>query len=307
MTDAQTTFVRTVLGDVPAHDLGVTNSHDHLFFRSPMLPGQELDDDVAATAEARAFHAAGGRSVIQWTPRGLGRHRSSLAGIATATGLHVVSATGRHRAVHHSADIDDADRLADAFITDITSATTPSGLIKVGTGYHHLDTFERISLAAAATAQLATGVPIAIHLELGTAGDLVLEFLTRHHVRPTSIVLGHVGRNPENAYLLELAASGAFLCFDGPSRANHQTDWRSPDCVAMLAEHGHLDQLLVGGDTTTAAARSVTAGPGMPGLLHGFGRRIRQQIGETGLRAITVTNPARAFAVATGAPHRVDQ
>ncbi|MGW4278117.1 phosphotriesterase, partial [Streptomyces seoulensis] len=36
--------VRTVLGDLPPAELGVTDSHDHLFFRSPRLPGQELDD-----------------------------------------------------------------------------------------------------------------------------------------------------------------------------------------------------------------------------------------------------------------------
>jgi phosphotriesterase-related protein len=59
------TTVRTVLGDVPADQLGVTNAHDHFFFRTPALPGQELDDAGAALAEARAFAAAGGRSVVQ--------------------------------------------------------------------------------------------------------------------------------------------------------------------------------------------------------------------------------------------------
>ncbi|MGH2822161.1 MAG: DUF933 domain-containing protein, partial [Thermoleophilaceae bacterium] len=42
------TAVRTVLGDLPPAELGVTDAHDHLFMRSAALPGQELDDAEAA-------------------------------------------------------------------------------------------------------------------------------------------------------------------------------------------------------------------------------------------------------------------
>jgi predicted metal-dependent phosphotriesterase family hydrolase len=44
--------VRTVLGDVVPEELGVTDSHDHLFVKSAVLPGRELDDEDAALAEA---------------------------------------------------------------------------------------------------------------------------------------------------------------------------------------------------------------------------------------------------------------
>jgi predicted metal-dependent phosphotriesterase family hydrolase len=290
-------FVRTVLGDTDPAVLGVTNSHDHLFFRSPQLPGQELADPGAAIAEARAFAAAGGQTIVQWTPRGLGRHLDDLTAIAADCGLHIIAATGRHRAAHYGPDgaAEPVDRLAAAFVADVNRATGPCGIVKVGTGYHHLDEVERGSLEAAGHAHQATGVPVAIHLELGTAGDLVLGLLERHGVPPSSVVLGHVGRHPDDGYLLELAASGAFLCFDGPSRANHRTDWRTPACIQTLTENGHLDQVLVGGDTTTADARSVTSGPGMPGLLTRFGRAVRQRIGDPAWTAIVEANPARAF------------
>jgi len=111
----------------------------------------------------------------------------------------------------------------------------------------------------------------------------------------TSIVLGHLGRNPHDGYLLDLATCGTLLCFDGPSRANHQTDWRTPSPIAALVEHGHGEQVLVGGDTTTAAARSVTSGPGMPNLLGRFAQSVRRLVGDDAWPAITVANPARAF------------
>ena len=81
-------------------------------------------------------------------------------------------------------------------------------------------------------------------------------------------MLGHLNRFPDHQVHQELAARGAFLAFDGPSRANHATDWRMVDCLAALVEAGYADRLLLGGDTTTARARLATGeGPGMPYLL----------------------------------------
>jgi hypothetical protein len=79
--------VRTVLGDLSADQSGVTDAHDHLFFRSALLPGQELDDSEAATREVQAFAELGGRAIVQWTPYGLGRRAGDLAKISADTGV----------------------------------------------------------------------------------------------------------------------------------------------------------------------------------------------------------------------------
>ncbi|WP_045073168.1 hypothetical protein [Psychromicrobium lacuslunae] len=291
-------IVRSILGDLKSDTLGVTNSHDHLFFRSEKLPGQELLDSQLAEAEVRAFQAAGGQSIVQWTPAGLGRHRAELAAISRRTGVHLLSATGRHRREHYSIAEPplSLEALTRRFIDDIHAEELPSGLIKIGVGFHHLDTFERTSLAAAAAAHAATGAPVVIHLELGSSGALVLDELLAAGVSPISIVLGHLGRNPDPYYLQDLARSGVWLGFEGPSRANHATDWRLLAIIEALAAEHH-SQLLLGGDTTTAEARSVNSGPGMPALLTTTGQRIRRLLGETLWQAIFVDNPARAFSL----------
>jgi GntR family transcriptional regulator len=51
--------VRTVLGDVPSAELGATDHHEHLFQISPLLPGNELDDERAGDEEARSLADAG--------------------------------------------------------------------------------------------------------------------------------------------------------------------------------------------------------------------------------------------------------
>jgi phosphotriesterase-related protein len=174
--------VRTVLGDLPADQLGVCDAHDHLFFTSQLLAGQELDDPDAATAELAAFGAVGGRAVVQWTPYGLGR---------------------RVRA----------------------------GLIKVAGEFHALSEHARRVMTAAAEAHHATGAPIGVHLEHGTAGLEVIE--------------------------------------------------------------------LIGGDTTTSAARGSTGGgPGIPYLLRRLRPRLVHELGAGATEEIFLANPARAFGVA---------
>ncbi|MGW2602504.1 phosphotriesterase family protein [Streptomyces klenkii] len=291
--------VRTVLGDIPASELGVCDAHDHLFLRSPRLPGQELDDPEAAGAELRAFRALGGQAVVQWTPRGMGRRRAALAALASATGVHVVAATGLHQAVHYAQEYleRDRDRLAELFVRDLTEGPVRAGLVKVAGGFHGLDAHARRVMAAAAQAHHATGAAVAVHLELGTGAMDVLDLLCGElGVPPGRVVLGHLNRFPDPRVHLRAAEEGAFLAFDGPSRAHHATDWRLFDALSALAGAGHADRILLGGDTTTAAARSSADGPGMPYLLRGLRPALVAELGESFAHGVFVTNPARAFA-----------
>ncbi|GAU67306.1 phosphotriesterase [Streptomyces sp. NBRC 110611] len=295
--------VRTVLGDIPPAALGVCDAHDHLFLRSPRLPGQELADPAAAAAELAAFRAAGGAAVVQWTPYGMGRGATELPRLARESGVAIVAATGLHQAVHYAPEV--LDRLrpdpAARFVAELTEGiggTGPhAGMIKVAGGFHGLDRHARHTMAAAAEAQRATGAVIGVHLELGTGALDVLGLLCGElAVPPDRVILGHLNRSPDPVVHRAAAEAGAYLAFDGPSRAHHATDWRLPDALAALAEAGFEDRILLGGDTTTADARSVNGGPGMPHLLRGHRRRLELTLGAELVTRFLTTNPARAFA-----------
>ena len=296
--------VRTVLGDVRPEDLGVCDAHDHLFLRSPRLPGQELGDATAARAELEAFRAAGGASVVQWTPYGMGRRAADLPLLSRAAGVHVVCATGLHQAAHYTPELLDEvrGRLADLFVSELTEGigTTGvrAGLIKVAGGFHALDAHARWTMTAAAEAHRGTGAPIAVHLELGTGALDVLDLLCGElGVPPERVILGHLNRFPDLTVQRQAAESGCWLAYDGPSRAHHATDWRMPDAVRALAEAGFGHRLLLGGDTVTAGSRSVDGGPGMPYLLRGVRPRLALELGEELMDRVLTENPGRAFAV----------
>lgn len=296
--------VRTVLGDVLPGQLGVCDAHDHLFLTSPQLHGQELRDVSAARAELAAFRAVGGGSVVQWTPYGMGRRAAELPGLSRETGVRVVAATGLHQAAHY----DDATldglrgRLTEVFVAELTEGIGASGvragLIKVAGGFHALDAHARWTMTAAAEAHHATGAPVAVHLELGTGALDVLDLLCGESgVPPHRVILGHLNRSPDPVTHRQAAESGAYLAFDGPSRAHHATDWRMPDAVRRLADAGFADRLLLGGDTTTSAARSVHGGAGMPYLLRRVRPRLEAELGPELVARVLTENPGRAFAV----------
>ncbi|MET8451203.1 phosphotriesterase [Streptomyces sp. NPDC005209] len=296
--------VRTVLGDIRPEELGVCDAHDHLFLHSPRLPGQELNDATAARAELAAFRAAGGASVVQWTPYGMGRRAADLPLLSRAAGVHVVCATGLHQAAHYAPELLDGLRgkLADVFVAELTEGIGTSGvragLVKVAGGFHALDAHARWTMTAAAEAHHATGAPIAVHLELGTGALDVLDLLCGElGVPPHRVVLGHLNRSPDLVVHRQAAETGCWLAFDGPSRAHHATDWRMPDAVRALAEAGFGHRLLLGGDTVTAGARAVDGGPGMPYLLRRVRPRLERDLGTELTHRVLTDNPARAFAV----------
>lgn len=297
-----------MLGDIDPAELGVTNAHDHLFFASQLLPGQELDDPVAAAHTLLDFRTRGGSALVQWTPYGLTRRTRELARMSAEIGVHVVAATGLHREEHYSPVILGRviDGLVEEFVADLTEGTQPAdlpdeprtgpraGLVKVAGAFHTIDSHARLTMTAAAVAHQETGAPIAVHLELGTAGLETVELLCEKlDVPPGKVILGHLNRNPDPALQRQIAETGVFLGFDGPSRANHATDWRLFDGLEALVEAGHGGQILLGGDTTTAAAR---AQPGASYLLTTLAPRLTELLGGDVVTAMLVANPARAFA-----------
>ena len=75
MRDGQ---VMTVTGPMPASALGVVDAHDHLFLRTPALPGDEFEDLDRSTAEMLEGRDSGIGAVVDMTPIGLGRRPDLL-------------------------------------------------------------------------------------------------------------------------------------------------------------------------------------------------------------------------------------
>ena len=94
------TSVMTVLGPVPADELGITLPHEHLQCDLARVTGrreEQLSDIDLAVAEVKRFRTAGGATVVDVTNRHLGRDPVALQTISRATGLHIVMGCGWYR------------------------------------------------------------------------------------------------------------------------------------------------------------------------------------------------------------------
>lgn len=291
-------IVRTVLGDIAPDDLGPCDAHEHLFLDTPAQPGEEFLDRGKATDEARTLVAAGARSLVDWTPLGLGRDLDGLAHVARETGLHIVAATGLHRDAHYTAD----DPLRSASVAELAGRFEAEladrcGVIKAGASYHHLTPFEQKAFEAAGAAHARTGAPVCVHTQHGTMGLALVERLASLGVPPASVVLAHVDRNPDAGEHAETASTGATLQLDGPGRAKYWPDSMILQLIADLAERGHAERLLLGGDVgRRGMLRAYGGGPGLDYVFARFKPRLERELGTALAEQIFVTNPARAFA-----------
>jgi predicted metal-dependent phosphotriesterase family hydrolase len=315
--------VRTVLGEVEAADLGRVDYHEHLFQRSPLLPGEDLDDEAASKAEAASLRGSGFATMVDATPTGLGRDPAGLARISTATGLHVVATTGAHREEHYGPGHwlleEPADRLAARFCADVTdglpAADGPdprgpaepatgrvrAGVVKAGVGYWRIGAFEGRVLTAVAETWRRTGAAVMVHLEHGSAGFEVLARLAADAVPASAVCLAHVDRNPDPGLHAELAAAGAYLGYDGWARSVRWPDSVLLDCLLAAAARGAGSRLLLGGDV--ARASRYRAYGGMPGLAH-LGERVLPRLEAAAppglVDQLLVANPARWLAGTDG-------
>jgi 5-phospho-D-xylono-1,4-lactonase len=290
-------IVRTIRGNTAPEELGPCDAHEHLFLVTPAQPGDEYSDVSKAIEEAATLRAAGAQALVDWTPIGLGRDLDGLRAVSEATGLHIVAATGLHRDVHYAPDdplrAESEEALAARFVTDLDRC----GIIKVGAGYHSISPFEAKAFAAAASAHGEVGAPVCVHTEHGTMGLAIAERLGALGVQPDRVILAHVDRNPDAAEHDETAATGAWLQLDGPGRTKYWPDSTILSLISELAERGHADRLLLGGDTGRRSMfRAYGGGPGLDYVFARFKPRLERELGRELSDQIFVANPARAFA-----------
>src|SRR5262245_46119423 len=92
--------VRTVLGDVPASELGFTYAHEHLILDNALIaaafPHILLDDEAMSAREVAECRAAGVSAMVDAMPCAAGRDVQRLASVSRATGVHVIAVTGLH-------------------------------------------------------------------------------------------------------------------------------------------------------------------------------------------------------------------
>ncbi len=310
--------VQTVLGPVPADTLGATDAHTHVLRTSgPLVKADSrflLDSVENAVLELKLFRQSGGGSVVDMTPTGPGRDPAGLAQVAARSGVQIIGATGFVKwALSPGSWLLDAlpIDLASFLIDEITAGfdcqngarsrvfdrtSARAGVIKIATSQVLSPAEERFAIAGG-LAHLETGAPISVHTEKGEGAFGVLKVLTGIGIAPDGLLFAHTFLHPDDGYLKELAATGAFLIVDGMGKPQYGPDSAVIRRIHMLVADGFGDQLLLGTDFSKSSYwKSYGGSPGFDYLLSSFLPELcRSGIEQATVETAVRHNPGRAF------------
>ncbi|BDP43718.1 phosphotriesterase-related protein (plasmid) [Deinococcus aetherius] len=309
--------VETTLGPLGADRLGRVNAHEHLIIDGGYTvvkePDFKLDSVEKAVEEVGYWKAAGGGLIVDTMPFGCGRNVDKLVAISEATGVPILVPSGFQKSSYYLPDHwqhrFDEETIAGLLIAELTEGAdrnnydTPvvdrsavrAGFVKVAGDYQVVKPTTLKLIRAAGRAHRATGCPILVHTEMGTAGDELLDLLEEAGVPPSRVMLSHLDRNPDVFVHARLAARGALLQYDTPGRIKYQPESVLVRLMRDVIDAGFGANLLLGGDTARRSYwKAYGGGPGLAYILDTFDGRLREEgFTQDELNAIWTENPAR--------------
>lgn len=338
-------LVMTVNGPIPVAEMGVTLMHEHLvndcrcWWNPPKEPERAhlgtapvhvgiigelrmdpfvnldncaLDDHRAAAAELMPFKAAGGRTVVDPTCRGIGRSPGKLREIAQITGLNIVMGSGYYLQSSLPPEVDhmSADEIAEDIVHEalvgVDGTDAKIGLIgEIGVSSAFTPSEEK-SLIAAARAQKRTRLPLMVHLPAWYRhGGRVLDTVEREGADLSHTILCHM--NPSGAdvaYQTALAKRGAYIEYDmigmdywyADQGVQCPSDEENATAIKRLIDLGHLDRILLSQDVFLKMMLTRHGGFGYAYVVTHFADRLRRHgVTDAELRTMLIDNPRRVF------------
>ena len=335
----------TVNGPVDPADLGITLPHEHLIVDvSDYPPGPDsavaralarrpvditvlgalkrnphavrdnlrLDDVELMIREASQFKRAGGKTIVEMTPIGIGRDARALRAISVETGLNVIMGTAYYdKAVQPPCLAEmGVQEISDVFVREIVDGIDDTGIRagiigEIGLS-SPIDPSEETVLKGAAQAHKETGAAITVHLFFGKEGERALRILKNQGVNLERVVLCHLDGRLDLDYHKAVADSGAFVEFDGFGIEWYTDQWdvyppRDTERIAALVrllDAGYVDQVLLSQDVFAKTQLRRYGGWGYDHILTNLVPMFKRAgITEAQITTMMVHNPARLLTV----------
>ena len=308
----------TVTGEVPVAELGITLMHEHLIHRISIHSGNPdntcVDTNLVAE-ELSYFRSAGGSTVCDVTPVGVGRDPGALREVSRSSGVNVISGMGVYQLEVWPTELAAMSEtaLADFLVREALGESTgiAAGLIgEIASHnedhsdwrrYQLLDE-EKMLFRAVARAQRRTGLTISTHASLGRAGVAQVQLLLAADVDPGRIVIGHCAAQGHSdtaidfEYYNKLLAEGVFIEFDLFGWEDLLPDAQRCLRIAALVGEGFTDRILLSTDTCRLSQLHRHGGRGFDYLFTNVLPGLRDLgVSDEHIHTMTVTNPARIF------------
>ncbi|HHY43117.1 MAG TPA: phosphotriesterase [Thermoanaerobacterales bacterium] len=325
-------FIRTVDGDIKPEELGFTYAHEHIVCIPPYWKERNeddllLDDESKSLKDVMDFKKAGGNSIVDATAVDYGRDVKAVKRISQKTGVKIIATAGFNKSFLWDAKLKDnlkpvvgnyetygewiekatVNELAQYVISEIEEGLEGTnirgGQLKFGTGYNSISPLEVKTIKAVVIAHKETKAPIHSHTEAGTMALEQIELLKKEGVNLERVSFGHMDRNLDPYYHVQIAKTGAFLCFDGIGKIKYAPESDRINQIIYLVKQGFKDQILISGDTARKSYyKHYNHGLGLEYIIKKWVPRFIDEADKAGLdgesliKDFFINNPMRCFA-----------
>lgn len=299
--------VITVLGVIRPEEMGITQTHEHLFLDAmDHYPGYEyvIDDEDLIAQEVQEFIKRGGKTICDVTLDEIGRNPPALARLSKRTGMHVLMGCGWYREFGYPKIVEEltSRELAEVLVREIEVGVRDTGIRagfigEIGTGRHYVKPAEERVFRASAMAQARTGVAITTHTtRWGTLAMEQIAMLQEFGADLSRVIIGHLGDRIGAHHLMPIAEKGVYLEVDNIGYLDYQPEWVRADNVAALVKEGFGDRVLLSEDICTLKHLKYLGGKGYGYLLEVFVPLLKERgITDEQIHQMLVVNPARVF------------
>ncbi|WP_030902854.1 aryldialkylphosphatase [Streptomyces sp. NRRL F-5126] len=271
--------VNTVLGPVPAEELGVVSVHEALL---SVVPGAEHAFDITIdraeifevlAAKLKDFHEHGGGTIVDSTGMFHGRDVPLYATLSRTSGVHIVASTGQGPDAMlggyfltpqtNPPTPWPADRFADLFAREVTDGMVVprverrggAGIVATSATREGMTATDESLLRGAARAALTTGV--AVSFRHGSDAVQELDVVLDEKLEAGRVAVGGLDREDAVAAGAPLAVArrGAYAVLDhvGTEDGAHISDAERAALAAQLVRAGHGDRVLLSCGATGVA------------------------------------------------------
>lgn len=313
----------TVLGPVPAGELGVVSVHEALL---SVVPGAQYAFDISIdraeifeilAAKLTDFRSRGGGTIVDSAGMFHGRDLTLYESLSRSTGVHIVASTGMGpeetlggyflTPQTNPPTPWPADKFADLFTREVTEGMVvprverraAAGLVVTAANRAGRTATEESLLRGAARAALSTGVPVSVRYGSDAVGDL--DVILDEKLTASRVVVGGLDRKDAVASgaPLEIARRGAYVALDHVGLGDgHITDHERAALVVMLVGAGHRDRILLSCNATGVAKGQAGGDLPYSYLLSTFVPLLKAAgLGDADIRRILVDNPRELLTV----------
>lgn len=307
--------IKTVLGEISPEALGFTDIHDHVFKSGGMEVIEDKDFGIESIEKSHQellkFKAAGGNTMVDMQPLGVGRSINAMKEIVKDTGVNLIAITGFHRSSlydkAHFVHRYTTDQITDIIVSEVEKgievndfcgpivqhSDAKPGLIKCGTSYYKITPLERKLMQVVANVSNKTNIPIKTHTHIGTMGAEQAKFFIEQGIKPNKICIGHLDRNADLVYHQQVLSKGVYVQYDCVARVKYHPLIDTMNLIKELSAMGYADRIMIGGDWGRSSYLQAYGGePGfefipkyLPDLMRQYG------IGEDIIQKIFIDNP----------------